>query len=314
MLFSLFLGMQVETIKAIDSEDEAIGRVIKSPLRARLDKMEVLKGQHVKIGDILCVLECMKMKIRMFSPFEGRVEHIFFKEAENIDFQSPIISFATYVADFNFPSQVFQIASNKNDKMSLCSFVVSKYIVQPLNPMAARLIIDKWLPVQGKAEVLQKQILNSEDSLLLISYSHYFGSFLVRNLLFRFSEINNTDTIFLKKISHHQIVNRKKVHEHNHIVKSSSHKKFKVIEGVLIQDLRFPMKSITDIRFWEIIGLTVLVGLALALRWYKTFICYILSIRKKSFLEIVNLKSFIYLEKPIANNRNKIIQVNSKLA
>lgn len=308
LLFLIFYPLILVPIgisQAIDSKDEVFEGVIRSPLPGRINKIEVLEGQHVLVGDILCVIEVMKMEIMMVSPFEARIEYIFFKEGENIDFQSPLISFMAYEAESKLHPQIFQRVQNQQHKNFLVSFGLSNQRVQNQNAIASRSILNKCFTVEDKEEVSQKQILGGENSLFLISHAYCFESFLVKNLLLKFSETNRTETTFFKKIFHYPMMKRKRAHAHVQFVKSAPKRQFKGMGDVLIQKSQTPSKNSRSITIWEILGLTVIVGFSLLLNWSKAFLCYVSPIRKKKYSEIVKVKNFIYLEKPIANNMNQ---------
>lgn len=49
---------------------------IKAKMPSTVDAIKVTQGQAVKKGDILCVLEAMKMKNQMPSPVDGTVTSI----------------------------------------------------------------------------------------------------------------------------------------------------------------------------------------------------------------------------------------------
>lgn len=49
---------------------------IKAKMPSTVDALKVTQGQAVKKGDVLCVLEAMKMKNPMPSPIDGTVTSI----------------------------------------------------------------------------------------------------------------------------------------------------------------------------------------------------------------------------------------------
>ncbi len=49
---------------------------IKAKMPSTVDAIKVAPGQAVKKGDILCVLEAMKMKNQMPSPIDGTVTSV----------------------------------------------------------------------------------------------------------------------------------------------------------------------------------------------------------------------------------------------
>jgi len=49
---------------------------IKAKMPSSIDTLKVAVGQEVKKGDVLCILEAMKMKNPMPSPVDGTVKSI----------------------------------------------------------------------------------------------------------------------------------------------------------------------------------------------------------------------------------------------
>ena len=56
-----------------------------APVPGKVAKVFVKKGQKVKEGDLLAVIEAMKMEHSIISPFNGRVKSLSVKEGEQID-------------------------------------------------------------------------------------------------------------------------------------------------------------------------------------------------------------------------------------
>ena len=57
---------------------------IKTKMPSLIEKIEVKEGQKVAKGDILCVVEAMKMKNRMPCPVEGVVASIEAAEGDRL--------------------------------------------------------------------------------------------------------------------------------------------------------------------------------------------------------------------------------------
>ncbi|MDL2251682.1 acetyl-CoA carboxylase biotin carboxyl carrier protein subunit [Odoribacter sp. OttesenSCG-928-J03] len=47
-------------------------------------KIHVKEGQEVKEGDVLLILQAMKMDNRILSPFDGKIKKIYVKEGERV--------------------------------------------------------------------------------------------------------------------------------------------------------------------------------------------------------------------------------------
>ena len=57
---------------------------IKSVIPGTIVKIYVEEGQKVKEGDLMMVLEAMKMKNKMYFPIDGTVKKIYVKEEERV--------------------------------------------------------------------------------------------------------------------------------------------------------------------------------------------------------------------------------------
>lgn len=67
------------------------GKIIKSPMRGTILKLNVKQGQSVKKGDVVAILEAMKMENEVASPYAGTVESIAVKEGQNVDAEDVIM-------------------------------------------------------------------------------------------------------------------------------------------------------------------------------------------------------------------------------
>ena len=56
-----------------------------SPISGKVVSVKVKKGDSVKKGDVLMVIEAMKMEYLIRAPFNGKVEKVNFKEKEQIE-------------------------------------------------------------------------------------------------------------------------------------------------------------------------------------------------------------------------------------
>ncbi|HDD35342.1 MAG TPA: biotin/lipoyl-binding protein [Candidatus Desulfofervidus auxilii] len=86
------LATEIEEKKAVSvaaltrEEIDALAKVgdIRAPFNASVQKIEVKQGDEVKEGDIVIVIEAMKMQTPLVSEVEGRVERIFVKEGDQV--------------------------------------------------------------------------------------------------------------------------------------------------------------------------------------------------------------------------------------
>ncbi len=66
-------------------------QVIKSEMPGRIISVKVAVGEKVQEGDVLLILEAMKMQNEIKSPKSGEVKELFVKEGENISADSKLI-------------------------------------------------------------------------------------------------------------------------------------------------------------------------------------------------------------------------------
>ncbi|MCY0868323.1 MAG: biotin/lipoyl-binding protein [Desulfurococcus sp.] len=74
---------EVEKTKSIELEVEEEG-VIKTPVSGRVADVRVTPGQSVNEGDVIAVLESMKMFIEVKSPYRGVVEAVYVKPGGSV--------------------------------------------------------------------------------------------------------------------------------------------------------------------------------------------------------------------------------------
>ena len=72
----------------------AAGEVVKSPMPGNILKINVSQGQTVKEGDLLIVLEAMKMENEIVSPKSGTVAQIAVSKAQVVETGTPLIVIA----------------------------------------------------------------------------------------------------------------------------------------------------------------------------------------------------------------------------
>jgi 3-methylcrotonyl-CoA carboxylase alpha subunit len=70
------------------------GRIV-SPMPGKIVKIEAKTGQHVAKGDLLLIVEAMKMENNILAPFEGKVEEVFVEEGEQVMNESELIRMST---------------------------------------------------------------------------------------------------------------------------------------------------------------------------------------------------------------------------
>lgn len=67
------------------------GEVVKSPMPGTILKVNVGQGQVVKEGDVLVVLEAMKMENEIMAPKGGTVTQIVTSKGASVDTDAPLV-------------------------------------------------------------------------------------------------------------------------------------------------------------------------------------------------------------------------------
>ena len=62
-----------------------------SPMPGRVLTIQVSEGDAVKKGELLMVIEAMKMENNMLAPYDGHIDKIMVKKGDNVDNSSPLI-------------------------------------------------------------------------------------------------------------------------------------------------------------------------------------------------------------------------------
>ena len=61
------------------------GEAVTAPMPGTILKVNVTVGQTVKAGDVLCVLEAMKMENEIMAPCAGTVKQVLTSKSSNVD-------------------------------------------------------------------------------------------------------------------------------------------------------------------------------------------------------------------------------------
>ena len=67
------------------------GEVVAAPMPGTILKVNVQNGQAVKEGDVLCVLEAMKMENEILAPKSGTVTQVVAQKGSNVASGAPLI-------------------------------------------------------------------------------------------------------------------------------------------------------------------------------------------------------------------------------
>ena len=69
----------------------ADGTCVKAPMPGTILKVNVTQGQAVKAGDVLCVLEAMKMENEIMAPCAGTVKQVLATKGSSVDTDAPLV-------------------------------------------------------------------------------------------------------------------------------------------------------------------------------------------------------------------------------
>lgn len=96
------VGVENKEVKSEESEstklsNENVGNVVKSPMVGTFyikpnpsAEPYVEVGKRVKKGDVLCIVEAMKLMNEIESEFDGEVAEIFVKDGEAVEYAKPL--------------------------------------------------------------------------------------------------------------------------------------------------------------------------------------------------------------------------------
>ena len=67
------------------------GETVKAPMPGNILKVNVQNGQAVKEGEVLCVLEAMKMENEIMAPKAGTVTQVLVSKGSTVDTGAPLV-------------------------------------------------------------------------------------------------------------------------------------------------------------------------------------------------------------------------------
>jgi 3-methylcrotonyl-CoA carboxylase alpha subunit len=78
---------------ARDTEAERDAARLSAPVHGRVLEVPVTAGTRVKRGQVLMLLECMKLEYRVTAPSDGLVEALHFKTGDVVDEGAQLLAF-----------------------------------------------------------------------------------------------------------------------------------------------------------------------------------------------------------------------------
>lgn len=77
-----------ETKKIVNSDG---GKEVVSPIQGQVTNIKVKVGDKVQKGDVLLIIEAMKLENEVVSPFEGQVAEILVSKGQNVKAKDVIV-------------------------------------------------------------------------------------------------------------------------------------------------------------------------------------------------------------------------------
>ena len=77
-----------ETKKIVNNDG---GKEVVSPIQGQVTNVKVKVGDKVQTGDVLLIVEAMKLENEVVSPFEGQVAEILVSKGQNVKAKEPIV-------------------------------------------------------------------------------------------------------------------------------------------------------------------------------------------------------------------------------
>ena len=90
---------QIDTVPLEEKKKQESKKIINndgakevvSPIQGQVTNLKVKVGDKVKKGDVLIIIEAMKLENEVVSPFEGQVAEILVTKGQNVKAKEPII-------------------------------------------------------------------------------------------------------------------------------------------------------------------------------------------------------------------------------
>ena len=81
----------VGSITPAHAEDSHEGQAVPAPLAGNIFKIQVKPGQKVHQGDVILILEAMKMETEVRAPRDGTILHLSVKEGDSVAHDDPLL-------------------------------------------------------------------------------------------------------------------------------------------------------------------------------------------------------------------------------
>lgn len=65
---------------------------VEAPLQGTLMKINIASGQEVKAGDVVLIIEAMKLENEVVAPRDGVIEQVFVKEGDSVNAEDALYS------------------------------------------------------------------------------------------------------------------------------------------------------------------------------------------------------------------------------
>lgn len=82
-----------ENKRVEEPQKETSGKYVISPLPGKITKVLIQPGVNVKKGDLLLIVEAMKMENEIFSDREGVIKEVFVKPGDRVEVNYKLLSF-----------------------------------------------------------------------------------------------------------------------------------------------------------------------------------------------------------------------------
>ena len=70
------------------------GQAVTAPMPGSILKVNVVPGQAVTAGTVLCILEAMKMENEIMAPCDGTIAQVLVSKGTTVDTNAPLFTFA----------------------------------------------------------------------------------------------------------------------------------------------------------------------------------------------------------------------------